>query len=447
VRFRLPPPFVLLLVTVAAAAALTWVVPPGEYDRRDDAATGRRVVVAGTYHAVSASPVNPFAAAVAVPRGFIDAADVIVVVLICGGAWVVVERLGTLTRAVSQAAWRFRHRGLLLVPIVSICFATMGGLENMQEEIIPLVPVMLLLGRGVGVDAVTVVSMSAGAAIVGSAFSPVNPFQAGIAMKLAQLPTSAGFGLRVVMFVAALTLWIAWSVVYARRTRTASAVTAESMAPAAFTGKDVLILLAALLPMAAYVYGSLAGTWGFLELGGAFLIGGCTAGLIGGLGVAGTSATFLEGMQAMLPAAMLIGVARAISVVLADGKIIDSLLYELALPLSHVPAAVSALLMIPFHNLVHIPVPSVSGQAVLTMPVLIPLADLLGMSRQAPVLAYQTGAGMMEALTPTNGALMAVLMAAKVPFGSWIRFAIVGWVLCTLVGIAGILAVLAGLAG
>ena len=438
-RFRLPPPFVLLLGAVAVAAVATWIVPSGEYDRRDDAATGRRVVVAGTYHPVPSSPVGAFAAAVAVPRGFIDAADVIVVVLICGGAWVIVDRLGTLMRAVGQAAWRFRHNGLLLVPIVSTLFATMGALENMQEEIIPLVPVMLLLGRGVGVNGVTVVAMSAGAAIVGSAFGPVNPFQAGIAMKLAQLPASSGFALRSVMFAVALVLWVAWTMAYARRTRTAATVTAESTAPPPFTRVDMLVLLSVLVPMAAYVYGSLHGSWGFLELGAAFLIGG--------LGVAGTSATFLEGMQSMLPASMLIGVARSISVVLADGKIIDSLLHALASPLEHVPAVVSALLMIPFQNLVHIPVPSVSGQAVLTMPVLVPLSDLLRMSRQVPVLAYQTGAGMMEALTPTNGALMAVLMAAKVPFGSWFRFAIVGWVLCTAVGIAGIMAVLWGMAG
>ncbi len=446
-RLRLPPPFVLLLGAVAVAAFATWIVPSGQYDRRDDAATGRRVVVAGTYHPVPSSPVGAFAAAVAVPRGFIDAADVIVVVLICGGAWVVVDRLGTLMRAVGQAAWRFRHNGLLLVPIVSTLFATMGALENMQEEIIPLVPVMLLLGRGVGVNGVTVVAMSAGAAIVGSAFGPMNPFQAGIAMKLAQLPTASGFALRSAMFGAALVLWIAWTMAYARRTPEAATVTAESASPPPFTRVDALVLLSVLLPMAAYVYGSLQGSWGFLELGAAFLIGGLVAGLIGGLGIAGTSATFNEGMQSMLPAAMLIGVARAISVVLADGKIIDTLLHGLASPLEHVSPVVSAMLMIPFHNLVHVAVPSVSGQAVLTMPVLVPLSDLLRLSRQVPVLAYQTGAGMMEALTPTNGALMAVLMAAKVPYGQWARFAIVGWLLCTGVGIAGILAVLWGMAG
>jgi uncharacterized ion transporter superfamily protein YfcC len=347
---------------------------------------------------------------------------------------------------VSQAAWRFRHHGLWLVPLVSVCFAAMGALENMQEEIIPLVPVMLVLGRGVGVDAVTVVAMSAGAAIVGSAFSPVNPFQAGIAMKLAQLPSSSAFAMRTMMLVVGVALWVAWTLVHAHRTRSAPAVTPDSAAPPPFTGRDLLVMLAVLVPMGFYVYGSVRGSWGFHELGGAFLIGGCAAGLIGGLGISGTSATLLEGMQALLPAAMLIGVARAISVVLADGRILDTLLYDLASPLSRVSATVSALLMVPFHNVVHVVVPSVSGQAVLTTPVLVPLADLLGMTRQVPVLAYQTGAGMMEALTPTNGALMAVLLAAKLPYGSWVRFALVGWLLCTLLGVAGILAALWGLA-
>ena len=249
----------------------------------------------------------------------------------------------------------------------------MGALENMQEEIIPLVPVMLLLGRGVGVNGVTVVAMSAGAAIVGSAFGPVNPFQAGIAMKLAQLPASSGFALRSLMFAVALVLWVAWTMAYARRTRTAATVTAESTAPPPFTRVDMLVLLSVLVPMAAYVYGSLHGSWGFLELGAAFLIGGCLAGLIGGLGVAGTSATFLEGMQSMLPASMLIGVARS-SVVLADGKIIDPLLHGPGVT-ARTCAAVVSRLMIPFHN-PSIPVLSDSGQAVLTMPVLVPLSDL-----------------------------------------------------------------------
>jgi len=194
-----------------------WVLPAGEYDRRDDPVTGRSVVVAGTYHRVAAAPVGPFAAAVAIPRGFVAAADVIGVVLFVGGAWVVVDRIGTLGRLIAALVSSSGGRGLIAIPIVSLFFATMGALENMQEEIIPLVPVLLVLGRGLRIDAVAVVAMSAGAAMVGSAFGPTNPFQAGIAMKLAQLPPMSAAPLRWTAFVAAFTFWVAWTMWYAAR--------------------------------------------------------------------------------------------------------------------------------------------------------------------------------------------------------------------------------------
>jgi uncharacterized ion transporter superfamily protein YfcC len=144
-------------------------------------------------------------------------------------------------------------------------------------------------------------------------------------------------------------------------------------------------------------------------------------------------------MQVMLPAAMMVALARSIALVLADGRVIDTILHAAATPLSEVGPTASGLLMVPVQALIHIPVSSVSGQAALTMPIMAPLADLVGLSRQVAVLAYQTGAGLMELLTPTNGALLAVLLAAGVPFQKWFRFAVVGWVLTTAVGIAGML--------
>jgi uncharacterized ion transporter superfamily protein YfcC len=143
-------------------------------------------------------------------------------------------------------------------------------------------------------------------------------------------------------------------------------------------------------------------------------------------------------MQIMLPAALMVGLARSISLVLEDGHVVDTILHGLVTPLAGVPATAAALLMIPFQGLLHVAVPSVSGQAVLTMPLFVPLADVLGLSRQVPVLAYQTGAGLMELATPTNGALMAILLAAGVPFGRWMRFALGGLLLLTLIGAAAI---------
>ena len=444
-RLRLPHPVVLLGGAVAVAALLTFILPAGQFDRRDDAATGRRVVVPGTYHSTASSPVGPFAAAVAIPRGFIAAAEVIGLVLLVGGAWVVVDRLGTLPAVVAALVRRFAGRGLWVIPLVSLFFGAMGALENMQEEIIPLVPALMALGAGIGVDAVSVVAMSAGAAMVGSAFGPTNPFQAGIALKLAQLPPLGRGGLRLLMFIAGLALWIGLTLRHAVKTRSTTAFpaaaggTAQSDAPP-FDGRHMLILAIVLAPMAAYVYGALRLDWGLNELAGGFLVAGVVAGLVGGLGLGGTIAVYYEGMQSVLPAAFMVGVARSISLVLEDGRVVDTILNAMAAPLAHVPAVAAALLMIPFHALLHVAVPSVSGQAVLTMPIFVPVSDLLGFSREAAVLAYQTGAGLAELVTPTNGALMAVLLAAGVPYQRWLRFSAVAVAVLALIGVLAIAA-------
>jgi len=229
---------------------------------------------------------------------------------------------------------------------------------------------------------------------------------------------------------------------YAARTRVKPA-DADTSCKGGSSPKDLAIFVMLVTPMAAYVYGAMFLDWGFNELSAGFFVAGVAAGLIGGLGLAGTTLAYLDGMQSLLPAAVLVGIARSISVVLADGRVIDTILNGLATPLGNAPAAAAVLLMIPVHAVIHVAVPSVSGQAVLTMPVFVPLSDLLDISRQATVLAYQTGAGLTDVLTPTNGALMAVLLAAGVPWGRWVRFALGGVALALAVGIAGILVALA----
>ncbi|PYQ74206.1 MAG: YfcC family protein [Acidobacteria bacterium] len=433
IAFRLPNPSVLLLSGVLVAAALTWVLPAGQYDRRDDAATGRRVAVPGTYHSVPRAPVGLFAAAVAVPRGFVAAADVIAVIFFVGGAWFIVDRLGTLPAVVGGLVRTFGDRGLYIIPVVSAFFGVMGAVENMQEEIIPLIPVLLVLGRGLGVDAVVVVSMSMGAAMVGSAFGPTNPFQAGIAMKLAQLPLFAAGRLRLAMFARAES---------ARAEARGFQPSEPPAADATWHPRHALILAIVVAPIGAYVYGALRLDWGFNELSGAFLIAAIAAGLAGGLSLTATVVTYIEGMREVVSAALMIGIARSISLVLDDGHVIDTILYALASALTAAPKTVAALLMVPSQALIHIPVPSVSGHAMLTVPVFVALGDLLGMSRQVPVLAYQTGAGLMELLTPTNGALMAILLAAGVPYQRWVRFTVGGVLLLAAIGILAIAVVL-----
>jgi uncharacterized ion transporter superfamily protein YfcC len=250
------------------------------------------------------------------------------------------------------------------------------------------------------------------------------------------------------MFAVGVAIWTGWTLRHARRHRLPAAPRGE-LAPHTRTPPPMrrpgpsrthaLVLALVLLPMAAYVYGALALGWGFNQLSAAFLLGGVAAGLTGGLGLTGTMVAYVEGMQALLPAAVMVGLARSISLVLDEGRVVDTVLFHLVAPLSHAPAIVAAVAMIPFQALLHIAVPSVSGQAVLTMPLFVPMADVLRLSRQVPVLAYQTGAGLMELATPTNGALMAILLAADVPFSRWLRFALGGLLLLSGIGVLGVL--------
>jgi uncharacterized ion transporter superfamily protein YfcC len=424
-RARFPHPLTLLTACIFAAAICSYILPAGAYDRREDPVTGRQVVVAGTYHRVEPRPVGPFEALVAIPKGLADAASVVFFVFLVGGAFTVVDETGALRQGVTWLVRRLANREALVIPIVSLTFALGGALENMSEEIIALVPVLLLVTRRLGFDALTAVAISIGAAAVGAAFSPINPFQVQIAQKLAGLPLLSGAGFRMAIMAVALAGWISGTWRHARRTRVAR--DEADTGPADETRLDLrrgVVLALVLVAFAVFVFGVMRLGWDFDQMAALFFAMGLLSGMIGGLGLGGTARGFVAGFTSMAYAAMLIGFARAIFVVLNQGRIIDTLVNALVTPLENLPIALSALGMMVVQAAVHAPVPSVSGQAVLTMPVLVPMSDLIGLSRQVVVLAFQYGAGLTELVTPTNGALMAVTAAAGVKYGDWLEFAV-----------------------
>jgi uncharacterized ion transporter superfamily protein YfcC len=423
-KLPFPHPITLLVACTLLAAVASYVVPAGEYERREDPATGRSVAVAGTYHRVARHPVGPFAAMIAIPKGMADAGAVIFFVFLVGGAFAVVDRTGALRWGVERLARGLASRGTLVIPISCLAFATGGVLEHMSEELIALIPVILVLTRSLGMDAVTAVAMSLGAASVGAAFSPIDPFLVGIAQKVAGLPLLSGGLYRTAFLVPALGLWIWGTMRHATATRTPPPPRRETrVTPSSDLGsRHGLVLLLVVVTFVLFVFGVLRLGWDFEQMAALFFVMGVAAGLIGGLRVAGTATAFAEGFGSMASAALLIGFARAIYVVLNDGHIVDTIVYALFTPIGNLPVMLSAWGMMVAQTAVHFPVPSTSGQAVLTMPVLIPLSDLLGLSRQVTVLAFQYGAGLCELLTPTNGALMAVLAVAGVRYEDWFRF-------------------------
>ncbi len=431
---RLPHPLTLLVGGVAIAAALTHVLPAGEFDRRDDPVTQRKVVVAGTYHRVDAQPIGPFEAIVAIPDGIIAGAAVITFIFLVGGAFGVVDKTGALHDGIDWLVRRLGDRGIVAVPIVCIAFAAGGAFENMQEEIIALIPALLMLTQRLGFDALTAAEMSVGAAAIGSSFSPVNPFQVLIAQKVSEVPQLSGGSYRIIFLALALLLWILGTMRHARHTRVVVVNEKGHTESREFGARAKGVLAIVAVTFAVFVYGVAQLHWDFNQEAALFFAMGCAVGVVGGLGVGGTADAFVDGFRSMAYAALLVGFARSISVVMEQGLIIDTVVNGLATPLAGLPVAVAAIGMMLAQAAIHVPVPSVSGQAVLTMPVFAPVADLLHMSRQVAVLAYQYGAGICELITPTNGALMAILAAAGVRYDEWIRGA---WKMIAVVALTG----------
>ena len=420
-RLPFPHPLVLLVIFGLLAAAASYIVPAGEYERRDDPVTGRRVVVGGTYHPVAAQPVRPFDAVVAIPRGAVDAASVIFLVFLVGGAFAVVERTGALTFAVNWLVHRLQNREAVVIPIACIAFGAGGALMQMSEELLAFVPVMLLLTRRLGYNALVGVAISMGAATVAAAFSPIDPFMVGIAQKVSGVALLSGSAFRLVFLALAMLFWIFTTMHYARRIKTTSQA-AEIAMGEHLDVRHALILATVIATFVMFVIGVMRFGWDFDQLSALFFIMGVATGLLGGLRLNGTADAFVEGFRNMAFAALIIGFARAIYIVLEQGRIVDTIVHALFLPISDLPPTLSALGMMFAHAIIHLPVPSSSGQAVLTLPVLVPVSDLIGLSRQVTVLAYQYGIGVVDLIIPTNGALMAMLAAMGVPYGEWLKF-------------------------
>jgi uncharacterized ion transporter superfamily protein YfcC len=430
-------PLALLATCILVAASLTYVIPAGQYDRRDDPKTGRRVVVAGSYHRVDPTPVNPLEALVAVPKGLIDAAGVMALVFLAGAALTVVDRTGALHAGVSALASRLRRRETLVIPITCAIFGFAGAVEGLWEEVVALMPVLLALSRGVGFDGLTAVAMSLGAAGIGSTFSPANPFGVVLAQRFAELPLMSGWRFRLAALIPALALW-AWATMrHAHRTRTAVDASAQ-LDTTPLTTRHAAVLLVTLAAFAAIVGGALQFGWGFEEMGAVFLVLAMVGGIVGGLSAGTTFQAMSDGFAAMSFAAMVVGVARGVFVVLDEGKIVDTIINALVTPLAQLPLTLYAMGVTVVSTVLTVPVPSSSGRVTLTMPILVPLSDLLGLSRQVTVTATQFGPGILNQFIPTDGALMAVLTLAGVRFESWLRFCLP---ICTLLFVYGLAAV------
>lgn len=434
-KLTIPHTYTIIFFIIVFMTILTWVVPSGEFNRIIDA-EGRTVVDAASYHLVESNPQGLADLFTSPAKGIIDAVETIAFVLIVGGSFGIINRTGAIEKGIARAAKTFGNKEILIFPLIMVLFGLGGTTFGMCEETLPFYMVFIPLMLSLGYDTLTGMSIVYIAAAAGTAASTINPFSVGTAQSLAELAPGSGFVYRGIIWLVMMTVTTVFLMRYARKVKkdpTQSLVydldmkNKDSFSIAtdgltSFSRRDQLVLVIFVLGMVAMVYGVLGHGWFTLEITMVFLITGILAGIVGGLGQEVICDSFIDGAKDLIYAALVIGFSRAILVIAQEGRIIDTILYKASLVLGGLPKPIFVNLMLIIQNVISFFVPSSSGHAALTIPIMAPLGDIVGVSRQTVVLAYQFGTGMTNFITPTNGVLMAALTMAKIPWPRFIKF-------------------------
>ncbi|WP_186757207.1 YfcC family protein [Echinicola salinicaeni] len=438
---KFPNALVIMLGFILFVSILTYLLPKGEYQRIENPDLSYVTVVPDSYREIEAEPLKIGQILLSIPEGIIGRAELIALILLLGGAFYVVDKTGAFRDGIHYITEKLTGKESTALAVISLLFTTGGALNGLQEEIIAMTPVLLFFAHRLGYNALVAVGISYGSAVVGSSFSPMNPFAVGMAQKTAELPLFSGSVYRIIILVLAYILWTGLIIRYANNNKVEK-LKEESDEKHKMKARNIVILMLTALAFIIVIYGLLILDWGFNEMSAEFFVLGIIAGLVGGLGFNGTAEAYISGFKEMTFAAIIMGLANSITLILKQGLIIDTIIYELFTPLQYFPKSFAAVSMLVAQAILHFPVPSYSAQAIMTMPILAPLSDLVGISRQVCVLAYQYGAVMMDMIIPTNGALMAIISVAGISFNKWLGFALK----LTLIMLAlGALAVIVGI--
>ncbi len=450
-RFQVPHVFVLLLSVIAVCSILTWIIPSGTFDRQTKTIEGkeRTLLVPGTYQSVDkhyslqgailgdevdgkASPIGLVTFLSAVPKGMEGAADIIFFIFIIGGTFGILQRTGVITASIDRLLRKLGNRSSVLTAVLMVVLGIGGSTLGMGEEFIPLIPVFLIVSKRLGYDRIYGMALVIVATEVGFAASTINPFTVLVAQGIAGLPLASGMMLRIVFFFVAMAASVTYLILYGRRIK--ADPSKSILAGDAFEIEDagegavpyrsyhtwILLVSAAIftyIVFAVQQYG-----WWMDNMAGGFLLIGILAALFARLPLEDATQSFIKGMEEMVVAALVVGFAKGISVVLSEAQVMDTIVYAAAGVLGHVPRYVAAVGMLFFESSLNLLIPSGSGQAAVTVPLMAPLSDILGISRQTAVFAFTCGDGFSNSVIPTSGILMAMLSLAKIPYMKWLKF-------------------------
>jgi uncharacterized ion transporter superfamily protein YfcC len=431
-KLRIPHTYVLLFCLLIVAAVSTYVIPAGEYNRIEK--DGRQVVDPNSYHHVTPNPAGVDDLFMAFPNGLLEVAHIVFYIFIVGGAFGVVAGTGAIEAGINLVVRRVGKYQSAVVPVLTLIFAIGGGSFGMAEETLPFLPALVVLSRSLGYDslvggAIALVGANAG---FGGAF--LNPFTIGVAQGIAGLPLFSGVEFRLAVWAVLTIATMIFVSRYAKRVKRSPmsspvyaldqqrpAVKAD-FAQAKLSRAQALVLLLSGLAFGFLIIGAMKWDWGINELSGLFFALAILAGPIGGLSLNATAEKFIEGAASLAGGALVVGLARATLVVLSNARVIDTIMMGLSGVVSHLPSEISVVGIYLVQILLNFIVPSGSGQAALSIPILAPLSDLLGVTKQTMVLAYQFGDGFTNVFTPTQGYFMAGLALLKIPWNIWARW-------------------------
>jgi uncharacterized ion transporter superfamily protein YfcC len=431
-KLKVPHTLVLLYGMILMAWLLTLILPPGTFETVVNE-HGREVVVPGTFTLLPdvAAPVV-WSLFTVIPRGLEAAQGIIFFVFIIGGALAVIRSTGALDAALASLLKRFGGQPALLILMGMTAFAAGSSTIGMAEEYIPLIAILITLCVSMRMDTVAAVGIMVVGYGVGFGAAVINPFTVLVAQEVAGLTPVSGYGFRIAMFVPFLAIGFIHVLRYAKMVRADASTSLvadipeaqppELHPPEAVTGRHRLVLLATLAALGVVVWGISMHHWYLVELGAVFVALAIIVGFLARMSFDEMAKQFTIGAAELTGTALLIGFARAIEMMLSDGQVLHTIVNALATPLTAVGGELSAIGMLMIQSVLNFFIPSGSGQAYVTMPLMAPISDIVGVSRQVAVLAYQMGDGFMNMIVPTNPVLMGILGICGIPYGRWFQF-------------------------
>lgn len=448
-KARIPHTYVLLFGLMVLAAISTWVIPAGSYNRVMQ--DGRELIEPDSFRPVEAKPAGLPSLLMAFPKALAEVADIVFYIFIIGGAFGVLNRTGAIQTGIHSLVRRLGGKRTLVLVILTLVFAIGGGSIGIAEETLVFLPALLLLARSLGYDSLVAGGIALVGANAGFASAFMNPFTVGVAQGIVGLPLFSGLEFRLVLWTIMTAVTILFMTRYAARISARPEISLmykldrqRGQEEAAgneerFNRRHGAVLIVALLALVLLAVGALRWNWGIRELSGLFFGLAVVAGPVGRLNAEDTARNFIKGAAELTYAALVVGLARSILVILRDAQVMDTLTHVMAATIRHWPSSVSAAGIYFFQNALNFFVPSGSGQAAVSMPILAPLGDLLGITRQTNVLAYQLGNGLTNIFVPTQGYFMAALGILGIPWSKWVRWLLPLLLIWIAIGCAAVL--------